>query len=157
MPDSFPVRRLQTLLHEHIPLAREMGAEVRGWDGEALEVVAPLAPNVNHHGTFFGGSASALGILAGWGLVHLLCLEGGLDAEVVIQRVAVRYAAPAPGPLTARARRPDALSWRRFSSGFRRNGLARLRVRVELDCGGIRVATVEAAYGAVREPGTGTP
>ena len=84
-------------------------------------------------------------------------MDGGLGADVVLHGVAVRDAAPLAGALTARARGPVVSSWRRFGSGFRRNGLARLRVRVELDCGGLRVATVEAAYGAVREPGTGTP
>ena len=39
--------------------------------------------------------------------MHLSCLEAGLNAEVVIQRVAVRYAAPAPGPVMARSHRPD--------------------------------------------------
>jgi thioesterase domain-containing protein len=115
-----------------------------------LEVAAPLEPNLNHHGTFFGGSASALGILAGWSLVHLSCLEAGLEAEVVIQRVSVRYAAPAPGPVTARSYRPEAAAWRRFEAGFRRHGLARLRVRVELHCGGLSIARLDAAYAAIR-------
>ncbi|MBT8402504.1 MAG: thioesterase domain-containing protein [Gemmatimonadetes bacterium] len=150
MPDSFSARRLQRMLQDHIPLAREMGAEVQRWTGDVLELTAPLEPNLNHHGTFFGGSASALGILAGWSLVHLSCLEAGLDAEVVIQRVAVRYVAPAPGPVMARSYRPDPTAWRRFEAGYRRHGLARLRVRVELHCGGLQIARLETAYAAIR-------
>ncbi len=148
MPTDFALRRLQALLHEQIPLAREMGAEVTAWGPGGLEMTAPLAPNVNHHGTFFGGSASALGILAGWSLVHLLTMADGLDAEVVIQRVAVRYSAPAPGPVTAHAHRPDPSVWQRFVATQARFGLARLRVRVDLLCEGERVATLEASYAA---------
>lgn len=149
MHDTFPVRRLQTLLHEQIPLAREMGAEVRSWGSEGLEIEAPLAPNLNHHGTFFGGSASALGILAGWSLVHLLTLDAGLDAEIVIQRADVRYSAPAPGGMVARAMPPGPEQWARFRRGFERRGMARLRVRVALLCAGTEVAILEAAYAAV--------
>jgi thioesterase domain-containing protein len=154
---NFSTRRLQTLFEQHIPLAREMGAEVRRWTGDTLELAAPLEPNRNHHGTFFGGSTSALGILAGWSLVHLLCLEAGLDAEIVIQRAAMRYAAPAPGPLMARSLRPAPESWRRFLSGYSRHGLARIRVRVELHCGGLQVAHLDASYAAIRATDPDTP
>lgn len=149
MPDTFPIRRLQALLHQQIPLAREMAAQILRWDAVGLDMAAPLEPNVNHHGTFFGGSAAALGILAGWSLVHLACLDEGLEGEIVIQRVAMRYAAPAPGPVVARAHRPEARAWTRFVSGFRRHGRARMRVGVELSCAGVLVATLDAAYGAV--------
>ncbi|MEQ9569821.1 MAG: YiiD C-terminal domain-containing protein [Longimicrobiales bacterium] len=148
MSDSFPARRLQSLLREQIPLAREMAVDVCSWGDDGLEVTAPLGPNVNHHGTFFGGSAAALGILAGWSLVHLLALEDGLEADIVIQRVAVRYTEPAPGPIVARALHPDPATWRRFGAGYRRNGMARLRVRVRLMCEDRLVATLDAAYAA---------
>ncbi len=146
--DSFAVRRLQALLHEQIPLAREMRAELRNWGSEGLEMTAPLEPNLNHHGTFFGGSAAALGILAGWSLVHLLTMEEGLEVAIVIQRVAIRYSSPAPGPLVARADRPTPAAWNRFLAVHRRHGFARLRVGVDLVCEGERVATVEASYAA---------
>jgi thioesterase domain-containing protein len=148
VPDNFAVRRLQALLHEQIPLAREMQAELLQWGEGGLEMVAPLEPNLNHHGTFFGGSASALGILAGWSLVHLLTMEEGMEVAIVIQRVAIRYSAPAPGPLLARADLPTAAAWDRFLAVYRRRGLARLRVRVTLLCEGERVAVVDASYAA---------
>lgn len=154
MPDSFSIRRLQTLLHEQIPLAREMKADVTSWSDDGLEMTAPLAPNVNHHGTFFGGAASALGILAGWALVHLLTMEDGLEVDIVIQRVGVRYSSPAAGPMVARARRPDDERWDRFVATYERYGMARLRVTVELLCDGAKVATLDASYAAKgqREP-----
>ncbi len=148
MTDTFAVRRLQELLHEQIPLAREMKAELRNWGESGLEMTAPLEPNLNHHGTFFGGSAAALGILTGWSLVHLLTMEEGLEVAIVIQRVAIRYSAPAPGPLVARATRPSDMALKRFLATHRRHGLARMRVRVALECEGARVAVVDASYAA---------
>ena len=147
--DTFAVRRLQAMLHEQIPLAREMQAELMGWGVDGLEMTAPLGPNLNHHGTFFGGSASALGILAGWSLVHLLAMEEGLEVAIVIQKVAMRYSAPAPGALVARAERPPQASWDRFLAVYRRFGVARLGVRVALACEGDRVAVLDASYAAI--------
>lgn len=153
MSDDFPARRLQTILHEQIPLAREMGAVVRSWGPEGLEIEAPLAPNFNHHGTFFGGSASALGILAGWSLTHLLTLDAGLDADIVIQRAEVRYSAPAPGAVIARALPPDEAQWERFRSRFGRRGRARMRLRIVLRCGDVQVAVLDAGYAALARDG----
>lgn len=146
MSDDFPARRLQSILREQIPLAREMDAVVRSWGAHGLEIEAPLAPNLNHHGTFFGGSAAALGILAGWSLVHLLTLDAGLDVDIVIQRSEIRYAAPAPGAVVAHARAPDAALWDRFLSRFSRANRARLPLEVRLRCESVEVAQLEAAY-----------
>lgn len=147
MADTFSIRRLEALLHEQIPLAREMMAEVLSWDDSGLEMAAPLGPNMNHHGTFFGGSASALAILAGWSLVHLLAMEEGMEVAIVVQRVGIRYSAPAPGSLVARAMPPSEAAWRRFTATYRRFRLARLRVSIALSCEGERVAAADASYG----------
>ena len=57
-------KSLENYLHEHIPLSKAMGVTVRSVSGEAVTLAAPLAPNINHRETVFGGSASALAILA---------------------------------------------------------------------------------------------
>ena len=46
-------------LHAHIPVTRSLGAAAVRWDGATLGLRAPLAPNLNHRGTAFGGSMSA--------------------------------------------------------------------------------------------------
>jgi thioesterase domain-containing protein len=151
MTDEFQLRRLQDLVHEHIPMARAMQARVVALDSRGLHLEAPLEPNANHHGTFFGGGAAALGVLAGWGMAHLKALEAGLDADVIIQRTAVRYLTPAPGALRAVALEPGAEAVGRAVTGYRRHGLSRLRVTVELECAGTVVARLESAYGWVGE------
>ena len=51
---------LQRYLHEHIPLTAAMEVKVVSCGPDAAHLSAPLAPNINHRDTAFGGSASAL-------------------------------------------------------------------------------------------------
>ena len=43
-------------LKEQVPLIAHMGIDVVSWDGATVVVEAPLEPNINTHGTAFGGS-----------------------------------------------------------------------------------------------------
>jgi thioesterase domain-containing protein len=57
---------LERYLHEHIPLSHAMRVGVVTVDAGTVVLRAPLEPNINHRETVFGGSASALAILAAW-------------------------------------------------------------------------------------------
>jgi len=57
---------LQDYLHEHIPISSAMGVRVVACDESGVRLTAPLYPNINHRATVFGGSASAVAILAAW-------------------------------------------------------------------------------------------
>ncbi|MEL7244006.1 MAG: YiiD C-terminal domain-containing protein, partial [Cyanobacteria bacterium J06573_2] len=61
---------VESYLHEHIPLSKSMEVKVKQVDENGITLTAPLTPNINHRSTVFGGSVSALAILAGWTLVH---------------------------------------------------------------------------------------
>ena len=61
---------LSRYLHDHIPLSAAMAADITALSAENVAVTAPLAPNINHRDTAFGGSVSAAAILAAWALVH---------------------------------------------------------------------------------------
>ena len=88
---------LQTYLHQHIPLSQAM--EVSVVEASALQVVlsAPLAPNINHRDTVFGGSASAVAILAAWSMLHLRLSAEELGSRLVIQRNTMDYLVPIDG------------------------------------------------------------
>ena len=79
------IAALEQYLHRQIPLSAAMRVTVRGATLESVILAAPLEPNLNHKSTAFGGSLSALGILAAWSLVHLRLLEEGVKCEIVIQ------------------------------------------------------------------------
>jgi thioesterase domain-containing protein len=55
---------LERYLHQHIPLSEAMQVSVVEVHPEHVVLSAPLAPNINHRETVFGGSASAVAILA---------------------------------------------------------------------------------------------
>jgi thioesterase domain-containing protein len=94
---------LEQYLHEHIPLSRAMAVGVASIDEGTVILRAPLAPNINHQESVFGGSASALAILAGWSLLHVRLRAAGVASRLVIQRNTVDYEQPLTGAFTARA------------------------------------------------------
>src|SRR5690554_5937295 len=57
---------LEAFLYQKIPISRALGARVVRADVSAVEITAPLATNINHLGTAFGGSLNAVLVLAGY-------------------------------------------------------------------------------------------
>jgi thioesterase domain-containing protein len=146
--------RIEAFLHEHLPLARAMEARVAQADASGARLTAPLSRNHNHHGTAFGGSLSALAMLAGWAFLHAALDRAGRDeAEVVIQEVRFAFTAPARGDLEARVSAPDAATWDAFARALDRRGRARLDLACELRSEGAEVARAEARYVAFRRDG----
>lgn len=137
-------------LHEHIPVTRGLGAAAAHWDGASLRLAAPLTPNLNHRGTAFGGSMSALAILAGWGAVHLGLRERGIESGVVIQRSAMDFLAPVEGDFTATATLPAPGPWLRFVATLERHGRARVTVPATIACGSVVGASHQGTYAALR-------
>lgn len=137
-------------LHDHIPVTAHLGATVAAYDGGSIRVAAPLAPNLNHRGTAFGGSLSALGILAGWALLHLNLRARGIEARLVIQRSGMDYDAPVLGDFTATARLPDPAEWERFLATLARRGKARVTVRGHIGSAEGDAGAFDGAYVALR-------
>ena len=137
-------------LHERIPLTRHLGAAVLARDDRSIRIAAPLAPNVNHRSTVFGGSLSALAILAGWAVVHLALRDRHVDAHVVVKRSEMDFDAPVEGSLVVTSTLPPEAEWERFLSTFARRGLARVHVRGTVDTGDVRAGAHQAAYAAIR-------
>jgi thioesterase domain-containing protein len=90
-------------LHRHIPLTRALGAEVVVLDELVAEIRAPLAPNLNHRMTAFGGSLSTLAILSGWTVLHFALRAAGVEARLVIQRAECDFLLPVDGEFVARS------------------------------------------------------
>ena len=124
---------LETYLHTHIPLSRAMAVQVISTGDDKVVLAAPLAPNINHRETVFGGSASALAILSAWSLLHLRLTASGQPSRVVIQRNSMDYLAPISGAFTATATTPEAAAWERFMRTLTRRGLARITISSALE------------------------
>lgn len=143
-PDS-----LESYLHEHIPLSSAMQVRVLAVDADGVTLLAPLAPNINHRDTVFGGSASALAILSAWSLVHAALAEEG-SYRIVIQRNSVDYTKPMPGDFIARSFVPDPAAWSRFLRTLEHKGRARITVACLLESEGVECGRFEGAFVAIR-------
>ena len=119
-------QELQAYLHQHIPLSRAMEVSVIEASPHQVVLSAPLAPNINHRDTVFGGSASAVAILAAWCMLHLRLSVQGLGSRLVIQRNTMDYLLPIDGTFTAVAQAPAAAVWEPFTRMLQRKGLGRI-------------------------------
>jgi thioesterase domain-containing protein len=125
---------LAQYIHEHIPLSKAMGVSVLAVEENAVTLQAPLGPNINHCHTVFGGSASALAILAGWALLHVRLQAAGIIADrLVIQRNVMEYQQPILGQFTARSRLESPERWKQFTAMLSRRGRARITVLAALE------------------------
>jgi thioesterase domain-containing protein len=140
---------LERYLHEHIPLTRAMAVTVRSLDASGVLLAAPLAPNINHRETVFGGSDVALAILAGWALLQLRLAAQGRDARLVIQRNTMEYVRPIAGDFTARAALVAEQHWGRFVGTLERRGRARITVLARLEHAGEDVGHFDGEFVAL--------
>jgi thioesterase domain-containing protein len=145
-------KELTEYLHAHIPLSRAMKAEVVTCDPEAAVLRAPLAPNINHRNTVFGGSASALALLAGWTLLHARLVAEGHQSRLVIQEHTIHFRRPLEAAFSARCEMPGGGAWERFLGGLQRKGAGRITLKVILRCEDVDAAFFEGEYVALGVP-----
>lgn len=142
-------QELTDFLCREIPLVKAMQATVAAYDGTTLHVRAPLAPNLNHHDTAFGGSIATLAILGGWSLLHLALVEAQTPALVIIQRMSLEYLRPVDADFEAVATKPADLA--DFVASVKRKRKGRQSLQVEIHCNGRCCAKLEAHYVALAE------
>ncbi|MDO7929455.1 YiiD C-terminal domain-containing protein [Pseudomonas sp. KFB-139] len=124
---------LEHVLHHDIPLTREMGMRVIDWQNRRLRLHLPLAPNINHKSTLFGGSLYCGAVLAGWGWLHLRLQEVGIDdGHIVIQDGQISYPLPVRGDAIALCDAPDDAQWDKFITTYQRRGRARLTLQTRI-------------------------
>lgn len=141
---------LERYLHDHIPITGPLGVRVLEATPDAVHLSAPLAPNVNHRKTAFGGSLSAVAILAAWSWLHLRLRADGFVGRIVIQGNSMEYVAPADGRFDALCPAPSSERWTQFARTLERRGRARLKLDVEVRVSDQLVARFRGEYVAVR-------
>ena len=122
-------------LNQHLrgmPPVAAMQVRAVAFDGDVLQLQAPLAANVNDKGCAFGGSLTSLMTLAGWSLITLRLAEVGIEADVFVADSEIRYRAPLYADLEATAELVDDASWQVFLDTLRSRGRARLGVLAEV-------------------------
>lgn len=127
------MHELEAILHHDIPLTREMGLTVQGWAQRRLVLSLPLAPNVNHKHTMFGGSLYCGAVLAGWGWLHLALREAGVEGgHIVIQQGQIDYPLPVTGDAMVLCEAPSEALWARFLKSWARHGRARIELHTQV-------------------------
>ena len=122
-----------------MPPVAAMQLSIAGYDGQRLQLHAPLAAHVNDKGCAFGGSLASMMTLASWGLVSLHVEAAGIAGR----RVRRRQPGPLPGAAVRRPRRARGagagLGLGAFIATLRQRGRARagLVARALLPDGGI--------------------
>ena len=110
---------LEHYLHEHIPLSAAMQVTVLEASPAQVRLAAPLAPNINHRRTVFGGSAAAVATLAAWALLHLRLTAEGFAGRLVIRRSEMDFEQAIAGEFEAEATAPGDERWQRVPVGSR--------------------------------------
>ena len=123
------IATLEHTLHSEIPLSQAMGIRVVNYDGASLCLTAPLAPNINHKSTAFGGSLYSLAVLCGWGLLHIKLAEMGFKKHIVIQDGHIRYLLPVNADMQAECSL-DETTLKHFLRTLTKHGCARLALDV---------------------------
>jgi thioesterase domain-containing protein len=133
-----------------VPLISHMGVELVSWSPGEVIVEAPLEPNLNTHGTAFGGSLYCVAAMAGWAMTHLTLMQAGFTPSVWVLRGDVDYLRPVRGRLRAVATAPadvrDALC-----DAFRDRGKARAAIEIAVIDDGATCVRLKALYAAVTE------
>jgi thioesterase domain-containing protein len=137
---------LERKIRQAIPLSDAMQFSIRNLSLDAIEVAAPLEPNINIHGTGFAGSIYSLGVLTGWALCTHILDERGIEAELVVARAEIRYRAPVSGDLACSCTCSEAQR-ESFSRGIDEAGKGKLVMDIEV--GGDRQAILQATYIAI--------
>nr|WP_256995413.1 thioesterase domain-containing protein [Rhizobium sp. L1K21] len=141
---------MEDYLHSHIPLSAAMAIHVDDISSESVRLTAPLAPNINHRETVFGGSASAICILSAWSLLHLSLKAQGLESRVVIQSNTMDYSRPVTSQFSARSFFEEPAAWPRFIAILKRHGRARIALGAVLEADGEAAGRLHGEFVALR-------
>jgi thioesterase domain-containing protein len=141
-----PPAIIERYLRTHIPLSQAMGVEVVAADAAGVRLCAPLRPNINHRDTAFGGSLSALAILAGWTLVYVRLYALPFRTRIVIQRNTIDYVQPAEEDFCVSCPAPPEADWQRLVEMLKRRFKGRIVLHAEIVSGGVQVGTFEGSY-----------
>lgn len=142
--------RLERYMHGHIPLVTQMQVRVAGFDASGLRLTAPLAPNINHERTAFGGSLASLMTLACWGWLWLN-LEDAMPLHIVVNEAHVGYLKPVNATLDALCPPPEAAAWDKFRQMLARRGKSRIALKAEMVQDGVTAARYTGSFAVYRD------
>ena len=144
-------RQLVQFIRDEIPMARAMDVRLGSCDDDHIELLAPLAPNVNDKGGAFGGSLVSVMTINGWALVELALRQHDEDCDLFVSESSMHYLAPITSDFRSQARLSAQADWATFFRTLDARGKARIEVNCTItDEQGKPAATLRARYVAKR-------
>ena len=140
------LEKLQQKIHQGIPLSEAMQFDITELTANSIMVKAPLAPNINVHGTGFAGSIYSIAVLSGWALCTHIMDVREMKGDLVVAGAEIKYRAPVTGEIVCRSDVSEA-PIAEFYNSFKQRGKGRLALTVEV--GGAPEAVLEGVYFAV--------
>ena len=120
-------------IQQHIPITANLGVEIKSFDGNEIIITAPLEENKNLHGTAFGGSQAAIGILTGWALIYLKLKQLGINNDLVIQKSEYDFKKPVTADFISTCAFPSTDELTLFIQTLKEKGKARISLTAHID------------------------
>ena len=133
---------LQQKIRSTIPLSESMQFAIDELTDNSILVRAPLAPNVNIHGTGFAGSIYSLAVLTGWAMVTHIVTSRAISCELVVSKAEIRYLRPVVGNIECRCEVADGVI-DQFIDYYENKGRSRIMLEIMV---GDSSATLNANY-----------
>jgi len=141
---------LTEYLHHHIPLTSEMQLTVSRVEPFRVVLSARLTPNLNHERTAFGGSISAVAMLAGWSILRQRFFGEPHVPTLVVHRSESRFDRPVTDDFEAYVTDMTQEKWDEFRLCLERHGKARIELNSVVTCGGEVCARLSGRYVALQ-------
>jgi thioesterase domain-containing protein len=126
------LKALERTLHTEVPITQQMGLRVEAHNDNELLLHADFEPNINIHGTAFGGSLYSICAVTCWGMLHLKFEEAGIDAHCVLGRANIMYLLPVRGDIKASCKVPDDESINRMIQGLKMGEKTQIGLKAEI-------------------------
>lgn len=147
--EESPIEYLQARYYEEVPITKYLGLQVIAYDGNTIEIHAPVEPSLNTHGTAFGGSLYSVAALTGWGLLHLRLKDDNIRSNAVIKGGEVAYHHPVRKLIIAKAEINQAL-YNQFVKDYENTGRGDLKQEVIIETEKGPAMTLTGHYVAIK-------
>ncbi len=140
------IEELQQVLRSEIPLTNDICIETKAFSGLALTLFAPLAKNINHKSTAFGGSLYSVSVLSGWGLIYLVLKQHGLTGHIVIQESNTKFLRPVASDIIATSTFSSQEQCDKFIHRYKRKNIARVKLISKILSDDLPAVIFEGSY-----------
>jgi len=143
------VESLQSVLNERIPLTKTLELKVEEASSRVV-LFAPLAANINHLDTAFGGSLYSLAVLAGWSWIWAQLHEQGLQGQIMIRSSEIDYHGPIKSDFRAICEGIQVSDWERALRSLERRGMAKISLQSWVESQGNCEVIFQGDYAILR-------